>query len=548
MGQAVNDRDAPSSLAARLLSSQIRYPLFLVIFSLLLFFPGLGARGLWAPVEPRYAEIARVMLERGEWIIPTINGKLYTDKPILYFWLVLLGSKLLGGVTEWSIRLPSALSAVGLVLSTYALGRELLGARQGFLGAVVLATSARFLWEGRWAHTDMLFTLFFTLSLYFWARAKWRIGRPWSFVLAYGLMGLATLTKGLIGIVLPGLILFFFVALRREWRSILAWRIPSGIAIFLLVTLPWFVQVSLATGGRWLEEFILVHHVQRYTAGAGHRQPIYYYLLNFPADLLPWTLFFLPAIAAYWPRRKMLREPIVLYFFLWFLVVFLFFSFSDTKRALYLLPLFPPATLWLGSYFDRLIEGQIAQGALYRWSAHVLVHALWIAGLALPVLASIFEPRAFWLSFLPAAAMTIGGWLGVASGLRRRPSGVFFFTALTVLFSMVYASLWVFPFVDPLKSPRAFASEVNRLVPSDLALYIYANTMNDFNFYAKREVIPVVSSPAEIETKMSRLGKAYLLIRERDLKRIKFVEGVKIVAEGPVGGNKWYLILLLPGQ
>ncbi|MBI2999079.1 MAG: glycosyltransferase family 39 protein [Deltaproteobacteria bacterium] len=525
-------------------SSQIFYLSFLTVFSLLVYFPGLGTRDFWAPVEPRYAEIARVMLARGEWLIPTINGDLYTDKPILYFWWVLLVSKLLGGVSEWSVRLPSALSAVGLVLTTYALGRDLLGPRQGFLGAVVLATAARVVWEGRWAHTDMPFTFFFTLALYFWARVIFRVGSPKELWVAYALMGLATLTKGLIGVVLPGLILLSFVAARRQWRSILEWRIPSGAGIFLLVVLPWFVQVSWATEGRWLKEFILVHHIQRYTAGAGHEQPFYYYLLNFPADFLPWTFFLLPAIAASLRARSVVREPMPLFLWLWFGVIFVFFSLSDTKRALYLLPLFPPAALGIGCYFAGLERGSRVEGALYRWAAHLLFNLLWIAGLSLPVAVWVFQPGALWLSLLPAAAMVGGGLVGLVAVLRRRPALVFFSAAFTVLLTMLFASLWIFPFLDQYKSPKGFAREVKRRVPPSEPLFVYADTMNDFNFYADREVIPVVSSPGEIETKMSQAGRAYLLIRERDLQRIKFVEGAKIVAEGPVGGKKWSLILL----
>ena len=527
-------------------SGQVFYLSFLTIFSLLLYLPGLGARDFWAPVEPRYAEIARVMLARGEWLIPTINGELYTDKPILYFWWVLLVSKLLGGVSEWSVRLPSALSAVGLVLATYALGRDLLGPRQGFLGAIVLATAARVLWEGRWAHTDMPFTFFFTLALYFWARVLFQVGSSKEILFAYALMGLATLTKGLIGVVLPGLILLSFVAWRRQWRSILEWRVPGGVGIFLLVVLPWFGQVSWATEGRWLKEFILVHHIQRYTAGAGHEQPFYYYLLNFPADLLPWTLFLVPAIGAGLRARSVVREPIPLFLSLWFLVIFVFFSLSDTKRALYLLPLFPPAALGIGGYFAGLERGIPAEGALYRWAAQILCNLLWIAGLSLPVGVWIFQPGALWLSLLPAAAMVGGGLVGVGGVVRRRPTLVFFSIALTVLVTMLCASLSIFPFLDQYKSPRAFAREVKRNVPRAEPLFIYADTMNDFNFYTEREVIPILSSPAEINTNVSRLGKAYLLIRERDLKRIKLEEGVKILAEGAVGEKKWYLILLQP--
>lgn len=527
-----------------MVSSRQGYLFCLILLALALYFPGLGARDFWAPVEPRYAEIARIMWGRGEWAIPTINGQLYTDKPILYFWLVLIGAKIFGSVNEWSVRLPSALAALGVVLATYALGRDFLGARAGFLGAAVLATAARVLWEGRWAHTDMLFTLFFTLSLYFWARAHFQRGAPREFLLAYGLMGVATLTKGFIGIVLPGLILLCYVALRRDWRGVFSWRLPAGAAIFFLVTLPWFAQVTLATDGRWLEEFVFVHHIQRYISGAGHEQPFYYYLLNFPGDFLPWTFFLLPAIAAYRPWRRALKDPVTLFFFLWFAVIFLFFSLSDTKRALYLLPLFPPVALCVGHYFHRLIRGEIAQGAAYRGLAYALFGLICVAGLALPVGAWQFQPDALWLSF-PTAAPLVGGGLAGILGVRgRRPPLVFGATGFTALSTILCASLWAFPFADQYKSARPLALEVKRLAPSNEPLYVYADTMNDFNFYTGREVIPVVSSAADVDSKVAQTGGAHLLIRERDFKRARFAAPMKIMAQGRVGGKIWYLVRL----
>ena len=200
------------------MSEQRRYPFYLLLLSVVLFFPGLGARDFWAPVEPRYAEIARVMFAKGEWIVPMVNGDLYTDKPILYFWLVLIAAKVAGAVNEWTVRLPAAFGGVGFVLTTYFFARDFFSPRIGLLAAVMLATSARVIWEARWAHIDALFCFFFLLSVYFAARALLRKGGPHEILLAYVFMGLATLAKGLIGVVLPALLLVSFMIARRDWR------------------------------------------------------------------------------------------------------------------------------------------------------------------------------------------------------------------------------------------------------------------------------------------------------------------------------------------
>jgi 4-amino-4-deoxy-L-arabinose transferase-like glycosyltransferase len=518
-------------------------PLFLAAFAVLLFFPGLGLRDFWAPVEPRYAEIARVMLAKGEWIVPTVNGELYTDKPILYFWLVLLGSKLVGSVNEWSVRLPSAVSAFGLVFTTYLLGRDLFNARVGLFAALVFATSARVLWEARWAHTDMTFTFFFTLSIYFLSKAIFqKRDRPW-FLLACGMMGLATLTKGLIGFVLPGLVMLAFVALRWDWRAVLEWHLLPGIAIFLLVAAPWFVAVSLATGGEWIKDFIWVHHIQGYTAGAGHREPFSYYFLNFPLDFLPWTVFAVPAIFAY-KSRRLFREPLLLFLFLWFIVIFLFFSLSDTKRGLYLLPIIPAAALFVACYFDDLIERRIPQGLLYRWLGFLFFTLLWVSSLSVPLVAGFLEKEAAWNSLPFALVMAVGGFI-TAGGIRRQlPSRVFFSTVCTTLGGMLCLSVWVLPWLDLYKSPRFFSLQVKNLIAPSEPLYIYADSMNDFNFYAEREVIPILSSKADIEQALSEGSPIYLVIRERDSKTVIGTQESEILAERQVGGKKWSLIRL----
>jgi 4-amino-4-deoxy-L-arabinose transferase-like glycosyltransferase len=315
-----------------LLMEERYYPVYLVFVCAALFFPGLGTRDFWAPVEPRYAEIARVMLTKSEWIVPTVNGELYTDKPILYFWLILVASKIAGAVNEWTVRLPVALGGVGFVLVTYCLGRDFFSSRIGLLAAAVLATMVRVIWEARWAHIDVLFCFFFLLAVYYAARSLLTKGHPNEILIAYVFMGLATLAKGLIGIVLPALLLIGFMVARRDWRMLAAAKLPWGIPILFIVVAPWFYLVSSATDGKWLREFIYVHHLQRYTAGVGHRQPFYYYFTTLPVDVLPWTIFAIPALYSYRGYRGLLTDPGKLLLLVWFWLSF-FFSLPPTLNG-----------------------------------------------------------------------------------------------------------------------------------------------------------------------------------------------------------------------
>lgn len=518
------------------------YPLILLSLSVLLFLFGLGWRDLWAPVEPRYAEIARIMFAKGEWIVPTLNGDLYTDKPILYFWLALIASKLFGAVNEWTVRLPAVLGGVGFVLATYLIGKEFFTARIGFLSAVILATSMRVIWEARWAHVDMLFGFFFLLSIYFAARTFLAKGRDHEILFAYAFMGLAVLTKGLIGVVLPALTLISLMVARRDWWMIAAAKLPIGIPLFLLITTPWFFLVSQATDGKWLKDFLYIHHFQRYTAGAGHRQPFYYYLTTLPVDLLPWTLFVAPALFAYWQYRRIWHEPVPLFFVLWFLTVFLFFSASDTKRELYLLPLLPTLALLLGNYFNDLASGRIQESSLHRCLALSNFAAVSIAGIVLPVAAWFMRREVFWLSVPASLTLAVGGALALRFIWSRQPLRAVSAIALMMTLTLVSVALWILPYLGPFKSRRPLASAINRIVPATAPLYLYADTMNDFNFYLERDVMPVLSSPAEIEKLLGGARTSYMLIKGRDLKRLNMIAPRWVVLTKSTGSTTWNLV------
>ncbi|HEY2922054.1 MAG TPA: glycosyltransferase family 39 protein [Candidatus Binatia bacterium] len=516
--------------------------LYLFALALLLFFPGLGARDFWAPVEPRYAEIARVMFNKGEWIVPTVNGDLYTDKPILYFWIVLIAAKIFGGVSEWTVRLPAALGGAGFVVTTYLMGRDFFGARVGFYGAIILATSVRVIWESRWAHIDMLFCFFFALTIYFGARTLLRKGNPYEILFAYAFMALATLAKGLIGVVLPGLLFVAFALSERDWRLIAAAKLPLGIPIFLLVAAPWFYLIHQATDGKWLSDFIYIHHVRRYTVRAGHRQPFYYYFMTLPPDFLPWTIFLAPALLAYRSYRRAWADPVSRSFFLWFLVVFLFFELSSSKRELYLLPLLPPLALFVGNYLDALATNKLPQDALLRWVAMGCFAITGLSGVALPIATWWVRPDAFQAILVTSMVLAAGGICAVFFVWRRRPLKVLACITAMMVGTVLTASYGILPYLDEFKSDRPFSQTIKRLVPSSAPLYVYADTMNDFNYYSDREVIPVVKSPLQLEKLRGRSETGYLLIKNSDLEKISMIPAEWIVASDSSGSKTWYLV------
>lgn len=508
------------------------------------FFTGLGARDFWSPVEPRYGEIARIMFLKNEWIVPAVNGEVYTDKPILYFWLVLIFSKLAGAVNEWTVRLPAALGALGLVLATYKIGKEFFNPKVGLIAGAVLATSARVIWEGRWAHLDALFTFFFTLSMYFAARAVLNRKQRSQFLWSYACMALAVSTKGLIGVVLPALILLPFVLIRKEWGLIREARLASGIALFLLIAAPWFVWVNYATDGKWLNDFFFLHHVQRYTAGLGHREPVYYYLKTLPLDFLPWTIFCIPALFSYSTDLRSMRQPQRLFFLLWFAAVFLFFTAADTKRDLYLLPLFPPLALFVANYIEDLTHQRVARGRLFNMVVGIFFALIGIASLVAPGVAWSIRREAF-ASMLPFAMVMGVGAFGVAyAALRRSASIAVAATCAMMALGVVVAAVSLLPYIDRFKSPRPVANEIARRLTAVTPLFIYADTMHDYNFYLGREVLPVVAAGAELAKLRAQNPSGYMLIKAKDVGDLGTEIKDIINVDRRAGGRSWHLVPL----
>lgn len=336
----------------------------LLLLSVVLFFFRLGAYPLFDLDEPRYAEAAREMIERRDWITPYFNYEVRFDKPVLFYWLIILAYKCFG-MSEFSARFFSAVSSIATIAMVYAFGRRWISERFGLLAGAILATSAMFVGIGRMSITDMTLSMLMTgttLSLFMAAHANIR------WWLAAGVFaGLAVLTKGPVGIVVPGAIFVIYTLLIGKLKPCLLNRwLPLSLLVCLIIALPWYVLAYQANGPDFLNA-LLFHNVTRFSdTVSGHKQPIYFYALVLPLGFLPWT-FYLPAGL----RRfmLMLRQGhkqqiednnefylLLLYTIIWIVFIFLFFTVSNTKLLTYILPLFPALALLTAAGWEGASE------------------------------------------------------------------------------------------------------------------------------------------------------------------------------------------------
>ena len=429
----------------------------------LLFFFRLGSFGLLGADEPRYAQVAREMLDGHNWVTPVLYGHAWLEKPIGYYWLALVSFKI-HGVSTAAARLPSAFSASAMVLFIYfVLGRIRLAARVD--AALMVASGALVLGMARAASTDMALSAAFAIAMLAWyayesgAASIVTENRAW-LIVAYAALGAATLAKGPIAIALAGGIIVAYALLRRDAKVFIRALWIPGILAFLAVAAPWYILVQHRTP-EFFRVFIMEHNLGRFGSDLfRHKQPFWYYIPVMLVATAPWTFFvataFVTDIRDWWRTRRedpKQQDGFVLFLLLWIIIPVAFFSISKSKLPGYILPSIPPALILAADWIQRRAKDS---ERIPFWLAGC--HAILLSSLA----AVLLMTPALILK-LPAApqAMMIGGFLGsvifvgvVIALLVRGWSMLRFATLLPLVLYVSFVLRVLAPTIDLAQSAR----------------------------------------------------------------------------------------------
>jgi 4-amino-4-deoxy-L-arabinose transferase-like glycosyltransferase len=362
----------------------------LLALGLLLFVPKLGMP-LLDPDEGLYAEIAREMLSRGDWVIPHVNGLPYLEKPPLYFWLTALTFQLFGP-SEWATRLWSAIAALGTVLLTWRIGRRLYGGPAGLMAGVVVATVVGNALYVRRASTDQLFVFCLTLAMYGFLRDAERPDRGRArFLLFYVGAALSVLAKGFIGVVFPVLIVGLGLAAARRlgWREL---NLVRGTALFAVIAVPWHALVAWRSP-MLFNFYVVDNHLlrflnaRRYVEDDVPSSTLAFLVASF-LWAFPWSVFTL-ARRAPDPLSSARWRPVVV---IWLVAIVGLFALSRFKHEYYALPAFPALAVLVGAAWTSgrdigrwLVIGLIGCSAVGIWALYVgagLTPAQALSGLA----------------------------------------------------------------------------------------------------------------------------------------------------------------------
>jgi 4-amino-4-deoxy-L-arabinose transferase-like glycosyltransferase len=484
----------------------------LVIF----WFATLGQRALIHPDEGRYAELSLGMLLSGDWITPRLNGILYFEKPALQYWMGAL-SFLTFGINEFAARFWPGLTGLLSVLAVGLTARRLWG--NGHYAALVMAGSVWVIANSHFLNLDTGVTFFLTLTLcaFLWAQQDEAspTERRHGMWVAWAAMAGATLSKGLIGVLIPGSVLVIYSLFHWQWS---VWRrmywLP-GLAIFLLLSLPWFWLVSERNPG--FANFFFIHeHFDRFLTTVHRRdEPFWYFVPILCAGFLPWTSLLPRLFREAWPRRQESAFQTERFLLIWAFFVFAFFSKSSSKLPSYILPMFPALALLLG---QTLARARAAELKKHLWLPSLIWGLIAGAYLFVDFFAEAGTPSENLQHFAIYLAVGGLGFLSCAALawrllVQEKTLAALMLLAAGSLFGVSLASIG-HDALGQLKSSKRVVEQLAPYLRPDMEIFSVRTYDQTFPFYLRRRVIQVeyqdefsFGQKAEPDKAISSLGQ-----------------------------------------
>ena len=445
--------------------------LFMII-ALVILGAGIGLRDPWPADEPRFALVAKHMVESGEWLITHRGSELYSDKPPMFMALQALSYKLTG---NWRVAflLPSLLAAMGTLFLIYDFGRRQWNHRIGLWAGVAVLSTFQFAYQSKRAQIDPLVTFFITLANYGLLR-HFLLGPDWrAYWIGCFAAGLGVISKG-VGVLALLMFLPFLFARWRKWEQLpsfkggaIAWL--GGALAFVLAVALWIVPMVITVHGSgspeyqaYLQDILFRQTAARYTDSWDHHQPGWYFLGVILFGWMPLTIA-LFGVVPRWVEGIKARDARVLLPLAWVVLVILFFSFPSGKRDVYILPALPWVALLTAPYLDDLVQRR-----WLRWLLFALTAVLAIVFLGAGIGASngmiALADRTIVERGLGDAAVGLWGFL-IAVGAIAAISALLFRVRRSVVgIGVTIASMWLLWgfWIYPLLNDSTSAAQVMR--------------------------------------------------------------------------------------
>jgi 4-amino-4-deoxy-L-arabinose transferase-like glycosyltransferase len=551
--QIVSTQSAPAPDDRRLAQATASRDAVPIVIALaaILFFARLGVRALWAS-EFRWAEIAREMLISRNYFWPTINGHVYYDKPLGSYWLVIGATWLTGGMNEAAARLPSAIAGLIAIALLIFLSRRLYDLPVGVMASMILATSFSFVFFSRSASADVetVAGVLAALTL-FWCHQDHPTG--WWVVALWVVMALTSLTKGLLGFVLPLVVIGSYASLADGWavlaeetlhgsfsqrlncviarqRWFFNWFTPLAIVLAALIYYWPFAVSHAETGSAKGLAMVYRENVVRYFAPFDHVGPFYLYAYVIFALMAPWSVFLPAALAqAHYPEH--LPNPAAhaehhqsdRFTLTFFWPTFIFFTVSGSRRSYYLLPILPAAAILVARLFTRSLDQlNRAPRTMLKLGFSVLVIAVVVSSLAF-VSPRYFLPNPYaLLPDAPARRIFAIGWIGsvlaIGWAVRRLTTPrIFLSSAIVAWLFMFYLFVFAMPAGDAWRGEKQFAQQTRELIGGDTAGLAYYRSLGPAYYLDLPAPVPSYDSRRRLDQAINAGAARWVVMRQRDI-------------------------------
>ena len=467
------------------MSKKYWFGLFAIV--LILLFSYNGSLLITDNVESNYALTAKEMVQSGNWLSPQIYGNYWYDKPVLFYWLTAIAYKVFG-FTEFASRFfPAVFGVLAVALAAFG-GKKLYSERAGFLSAVVLASSLEFFLISKSIITDSVLFLFFNAALLFFYLG-YREHNGKYYYGTYIFCALATLTKGPIGFLLPGLIIILFLLTENSWRELKNMKLFSGTLLFMAITVPWYLAMYITHGSDFINVFFGTHNFLRATVSEHPRDNvIYFYTLVLLLSFFPWVGL-LPATIKHYCRDagKWVKPPSQEKFLLiWAFTIFFFFQNMATKYLTYTYPMIFPLALLVGGWLDaKSKNSSLGNTLLYNFSFYLLLvgAAFWVDR------TKQFDVYSEWQLLAVAIIGMVGSVYYYMLGNKKI---VIIGIALTaVIFNIVLLRNVCVPLTE-LRSAKEIAFELKKEYPDKQVIASYGDYSTSAVFYSDKKIVKIL--------------------------------------------------------
>lgn len=530
------------------MNSWIKDFLLLTLIIGLLFGATLGQYPLHSPDGARYAEIPREMVVSGDYITPRLNGVKYFEKPPLFYWLQAASIKVLGA-NDFAVSLMNALLALGSALLIYLIGRKIYDRMSGMLASFMFATSMLVFALTRIVTLDVALTFFLVLSLgSFLIGTQTPVGtgaRRSYFYLAYAGAGLAVMTKGLVGMLFPGIVILAWVVIFNKWRELKYYYCVSGIIIFGLIVAPWHILVQLHNPEFFDFYFVEQHFLRYLTDYASRTQKWWFLPVVLLAGFYPWSVFLPQAVIA--KKAQSLQQASFL--LIWALAIYVFYTFSNSQLIPYVLPVLPPLVLLIGNYLAPYLSSNTKPGISMGFWVFFVANILLGLGAIGAIFTLNFNELAITKSnlYLAAVWMIFGAIFGLVMYRRQNLGAGLVAIAISMSGLFLYLSPIITiinnqsikPLITILQQQIKPEDEVicYKMYPQELPFYlqrkiIVADYLGELEFGTKQEDVSAwMMSAAELakHLKSAKNKRIYLITKNNYQQRFK-IKNLHIIA------------------